>query len=73
MSSPEKSWMYLHSRCHIDAGTYLRIGPDGLHVLECAACDRIITAFRVIEAENAMHDPRIHIEEEHSNDDLDTD
>lgn len=58
-------WVYLHAVCHPGAGTWLRLGPNGAHVLECKECRKMITAFRVLsgEAENITHEPGLTYEE----------
>lgn len=59
-------WIYIHSRCHVGSPTWLRLGPDGVHVVECAECREVITAFRIMPhptkpgkraAENITHEP----------------
>lgn len=67
MSAPANApnWMYLHARCHPSAGTWLRLGPNGAHVLECKECRRMITAFRTEagHVENIQHEPGLTYEE----------
>ena len=66
------NWMYLHPRCHPSSGTWLRLGPDGAHVVECCECRKIVTAFRIMPhptepgkraAENITHEPGLTYEE----------
>ena len=65
MVAQASDWVYLHAVCHPGAGTWLRLGPNGAHVLECKECRQIVTAFRVLsgEAENITHEPGLTYEE----------
>lgn len=65
MVARSSDWAYLHAACHPSAGTWLRLGPNGAHVLECRACRKMITAFRVLsgEAENITHESGLSYEE----------
>jgi len=66
----DKDWLYLHPRCHMGRGTWLRLGPDGAHVLECAECRKVVTAFRILRgpdgklaAESILHEENIAYED----------
>jgi hypothetical protein len=57
-------WMYLHSKCHPSSPTWVRLGSGGRHIVECAECRKLVTAFRVFSAENIMHEPGLTYEEQ---------
>lgn len=66
----EQEWAYLHAKCHPASPTWLRLGPNRTHVLECAECRKVITAFRIdarpngdIAAENVQREPNLRYED----------